>query len=261
MLFAALCAALWAVVAAAKAKPNLIIIFTDDQDKHLNSTHRAYMPALNRLIVDQGLTINQVCIAAELMAVQADVLVPACCRLRPAARCLQACMGSPALRSPSACLAPQPPPSAHVPACMPAAASSQLASLHSRRCLWRRPSAAHRESTSGRADTATTTTSPPTRRRMVRLRRLLKLAAPAPDGPGTQLVTSCRGGSQGWEFQRSACPSRVPCHRADLLTGHLPSPLPMPCTHRHLAPHPPHPTRHSALAFTNAHLCALAPDP
>lgn len=40
-------------------KPNFVVILTDDQDLMLNSTHPHYMPALNRLIADKGITFNQ----------------------------------------------------------------------------------------------------------------------------------------------------------------------------------------------------------
>lgn len=64
-LFLALTLAAWAPGARAavkpigptgdgiRAKPSFVVILTDDQDLLLNSTHPAYMPALNKYIVDQ----------------------------------------------------------------------------------------------------------------------------------------------------------------------------------------------------------------
>lgn len=38
--------------------PNFVVIFVDDQDYLLNTTHPSYMPALNKHIIDKGLQLR-----------------------------------------------------------------------------------------------------------------------------------------------------------------------------------------------------------
>ena len=39
-------------------QPNIILILSDDQDLMMNTTHPAYMPNLNKWIIEQGLGVD-----------------------------------------------------------------------------------------------------------------------------------------------------------------------------------------------------------
>ena len=55
-LLLAACLAMPAVLS--QQQPNIILILSDDQDLMMNSTHPAYMPNVNKWIVDQGLSVD-----------------------------------------------------------------------------------------------------------------------------------------------------------------------------------------------------------
>ena len=51
---------------AAGDRPNIVVILTDDQDYLLNSTHRAYMPKLDKHIASKGLHLPQFIVTTSL---------------------------------------------------------------------------------------------------------------------------------------------------------------------------------------------------